>query len=201
MAIQALSKPTNNIRSDHPSSKHNAGRIQARASTFKLQTLNDRYGDIGVAIPCLAPLSPSPAPTTSRPRPASPSTSQETHPAPPRLTLFYLTLRKKAIDNTLTNLKYITSPTRPMDILRNTNLQLASPSSGNPNDDFVISPTDITFLAKGHGGSSAAALYHVPLISLTQGSVVKSLLPLDPRLGLLRTKVLSEVGGALEEVR
>ncbi len=88
-----------------------------------------------------------------------------------------------------------------MDILRNTNLQLASPSSGNPNDDFVISPTDITFLAKSHGGSSAAALYHVPLISLTQGSVVKSLLPLDPRLGLLRTKVLSEVSGALEEVR
>ncbi len=117
MAIQALSKPTNNIRSDHPSSKHNAGRIQARASTFKLQTLNDRYGDIGVAIPCLAPPSPSPSPSPvpslSHPRPASPSTSQETHPAPPRLTLFYLTLRKKAMDNTLTNLKYIISPPDP----------------------------------------------------------------------------------------
>ncbi len=74
-----------------------------------------------------------------------------------------------------------------MDVLRNTNLQLASPSSGNPNDDFGISPTDITFLAKGHGGSSAAALYHVPLTSLAHGSVVKNLLPLDPRFGLLRT--------------
>ncbi len=84
-----------------------------------------------------------------------------------------------------------------MDILRNTNLQLASPSSGNPNDDFGISPTGITFLARGHGGSSDAVLYHVPLTSLTHGSVVKILLPLDPRLGLLRTKVSSEVRSSL----
>ena len=83
MAIQALSKPTINIRPDNVPSKHNADRIRARASTFKLQHLNDRYGDIGVAIPYLAPPSRSPAPSLSRPRPASPSTSQKTHPPPP----------------------------------------------------------------------------------------------------------------------
>ncbi len=88
-----------------------------------------------------------------------------------------------------------------MDILRNTNLQLASPPSGNPKDDFDISPTGITFLARGHGGSSDAVLYHVPLTSLTHGPVVKNLLPLDPRLGLFRTKVLSEVGGSLDRAR
>lgn len=101
----------------------------------------------------------------------------------------------------MTNRKYIISPTRPMDILRNTDLQLACPSPGNPNDDFDISPTGITFLVEGQGGSPDAVLYHVPLTSLTHGSTIKNLLPLDPRLGLLRTKTLSEINDALEEVR
>lgn len=89
-----------------------------------------------------------------------------------------------------------------MDILRNTDLQLEAFPAGDPNDDFDISPTGITFLVKGQGGgSSDAVLYHVPLTSLTYGPVIKNLLPLDPRLGLLRTKGLSEITKSLEEVR
>lgn len=144
-----------------PASGYCAGRIDAKGSHLKLQRLHDQYDDIAIAVAC---------PATSNGSLYNPDTegsTSEVHNA-----IWYTTLRKKAMSNSTTNRKYITSPTRFVNALRGTGLESPLRSPFGSSTDFDISTSGIVFLAKEepscttHPGN--VNVYYIPLKTFTE---------------------------------
>lgn len=126
-----------------PISSHCAGRIQRRATQFKVHRLrNQYYDDIAIAIAC----------------PATPDgelyneTSGTCRATEVCNAIWYTTLQKKAMTNSRSDpnyLKYITSPTRFVNALKGTGLECPLPSLDGSSSDFDISTSGIILLARG----------------------------------------------------
>lgn len=142
-----------------------AGRINARAAHLKLHRLHNQYDDIAIAVACSA---------TSNGSLYNPDTEGFTSEI--SNAIWYTTLRKKAMDNSTTNLKYITSPTRFVNALRGTGLESPLRSPFGKSTDFDISTSGIVFLAREEPSSATQPanvnvnVYYIPLKTFTEMS-------------------------------
>lgn len=86
--------------------------------------------------------------------------------------IWFTTLRKKAMSNSTTDLKYITSPTRFVNALRGTSLKTPLHSPFEQLNDFDISTSGIVFLAKDQTSSTAQSanvnVCYIPLKTFTE---------------------------------
>lgn len=148
-----------------PASGYCAGRINARVAHLKLHRLHNQYDDIAIAVACSA---------TSNGSFYNPDTEGFTSEI--SNAIWYTTLRKKAMDNSTTNLKYITSPTRFVNALRGTGLESPLRSPFGKSTDFDISTSGIVFLAREEPSSATQPanvnvnVYYIPLKTFTEMS-------------------------------
>lgn len=146
-----------------PGSGYCAGRIGAKASHLKLHRLHDQYDDIAIAVAC-----PTIA-NGSLYNPDAEGSTSEGHNS-----IWFTTLRKKAMSNSTTDLKYITSPTRFVNALRGTGLESPLHSPIGQLTDFDISTSGIVFLAKDETSCTAQSanvnVYYIPLKTFTETS-------------------------------
>ena len=146
-----------------PASSYCAGRISGKALHVKLQMLHNQYDDIAIAVAC-----PATADSCLYNSDREESTN-EVHNA-----IWYTTLRKKAMSDSTTDVKYITSPTRFVNALKNTGLDSPLRSSFRRSIDFDISTSGIVFFAKdGSSGTAQPAhvnVYYIPLTIFTEKS-------------------------------
>ena len=144
-----------------PVRRHRAGRINAKASHLKLHRLHDRYDDIAIAVACPATLNGSLF---------NPQTEGSTNEV--RNAIWYTTLRIKAIRNSTTDLKYIISPTRFVNALKNTGLESPLRSPFGHSTDFDISTSGIVFLASDNTSGTVQPadvnVYYIPLKTFTE---------------------------------
>ena len=147
-----------------PASSYCAGRISGKAFHVKLQLLHNQYDDIAIAVAC-----PATADSCLYNSDREESTN-EVHNA-----IWYTNLRKKAMSNGTTDVKYMTSPTRFVNALRNTDLDSPLCSPFRRLIDFDISTSGIVFLAKdGSSGTAQPAyvnVYYIPLSTFTEMSI------------------------------
>ena len=142
-----------------PASGYCAGRIGAKASHLKLHRLHDQYDDIAMAVAC---------PTIANGSFYNPDVEESTSEG--HNSIWFTTLRKKAMSNSTTDLKYITSPTRFVNALRGTGLESPLHSPFGLSTDFDISTSGIVFLAKDENSCIAQAnvnVYYIPLKTFT----------------------------------
>lgn len=146
-----------------PARGYCAGRISTKAFHLKLHKLHNQYDDIAIAVAC---------PATSNGslyNPEAEGLISEVHNA-----IWYTTLRKKAMSNSTTDLKYITSPTRFLNALRGTGLESPLRSPFGHSTDFDISTSGIVFLAKTESSCATRPanvnVYYIPLKTSTEMS-------------------------------
>lgn len=120
-----------------PAGSYCAGSISARATYLKLQRLHNEYGDIAIAVSC---------PTTSNGGLYNTATGASSRGV--ANAIWFTNLRKKAMDNSTSNIKYILSPSKFVNALQGTGLESPLRAPDGSSADFDISTSGIVFLAK-----------------------------------------------------
>ena len=138
-----------------PASRHCAGKIDAKASYLKLQNLRDEHEDIAIAVSC---------PATSNGALYNPKTNVG-YAGDIYNAIWYTTLRRKTTHKMMLGNKYIVSPTKFVNALRGTGLELPL----NAPTDYDISTSGIAFLARASSEDTCGAnAYYIPLKTFTE---------------------------------